>query len=301
MTDFLQAPYIADLLHWIHEREVVRLKKESGQPAPWTRDSIIQSTRFCNVHREDDKVTKWLRKNWYEKHDDSPNLAFSACLARIVNWPTTLTALGFPSEWSSARFTTTMTELSQGGSNKIWGGAYMVTGGYSAGGESKQTIMARVLDRAHEECTIFKWVEPVSLESSFNVIKNTPGLGTFLAAQVIADLKYTPLLRSAPDWQSFCAPGPGSTMGLNFLHGRPPTKGISEKQFSQEVNELSDWLSTHHGINLTAHDTQNCLCEFSKYVRIKYLGGRAKTGYLGGSPAPVKSPAPSLAQAPKRH
>lgn len=299
MTDFLQAPYIADLLHWIHEREVVRLKKESGQPAPWTRDSIIQSARFCNVHREDDKVTKWLRKNWYEKHSDSPNLAFSACLARIVNWPETLASLGFPTKWNSQDFIATMTTLSGGGSNKIWGGAYMVTGGYSAGGETKQVIMARVLDAAYRNVAVLD--KYYTLDGAFDVISLTPGLGTFLAAQVIADLKYTPLLWSAPDWQSFCAPGPGSTMGLNFLHGRPPTKGISEKQFSEEVNELSDWLSTHHGINLTAHDTQNCLCEFSKYVRIKYLGGRAKTGYVGVVPAPVKSPAPSLAQAPKRH
>jgi hypothetical protein len=282
MTNWSAAPYIDDLIHWINEREQVRKYKEiQGYPAPWTNDTILQTTRFCNVHREDDKVTKWLRKNWYEPHASSPNLAFSACLARIVNWPDTLVQLGFPTEWSSTKFIGKMTELSKGGSVKIWGGAYMVTGGYSAGGENKQTIMARVLDHAYRNVKHFHNNPPVTLRVAFNDISATPGLGTFLAAQVVADLKYTPLLADAPDFQTFCAPGPGSTMGLNFLHGRPPTKGISEKQFSEEVNDLAGWLKTTYGVVLTAHDTQNCLCEFSKYVRIKYLGGRAKTGYNG--------------------
>jgi len=278
-----EAPYIDDLIHWIIEREDVRYRKEDLKlPAPWSCDPIFQTTRFCNVRREDDKVTVWLRKNWYEPHVDSPNLAFSACLARVVNWPTTLDSLGFPTEWDSQKFVSQMSQLSGGGSNKIWGGAYMVTGGYSAGGETKQIIMARVLDQAYANCEKFHFTpEDVTLKEAFDVVQKTPGLGTFLAAQVIADLKYTPLLMGASDWQTFCAPGPGSTMGLNFLHGRPPTKGISEKQFSQEVNDLANWLKAQHGIDLTAHDTQNCLCEFSKYVRIKYLGGRAKTGYAG--------------------
>lgn len=281
MIDYLKAPYWDDLIYWIRERTTVMLKKDFGQPKPWSTDPILQSTRFCNVRREDDKVTRWLRTNWYEKHSDSPNLAFSACLARVVNWPDTLEALGFPTEWSPTRFVSQMTELSGGGSRKIWGGAYMVTGGYSAGGETKQVIMARVLDQAIINCEDVMRYPGGYLEQAFHFISKTPGLGTFLTAQVIADLKYTPLLQNAPDFWTFCAPGPGSTMGLNYLAGRPPTKGISEKQFSLEVNTIRQVLMDGYGIDLTAHDTQNCLCEFSKYVRIKYFGGRAKTGYNG--------------------
>lgn len=278
-----EAPYIADLLHWISEREHVRIRKEEEKwPAPWTDDPILQTTRFCNVRREDDKVTRWIKDNWRDPYSSHPNLAFAMCLARVINWPPTLQFLGFPEHWQSGKFVREMDALQKSGA-RIWTGAYMVTGGFSKGGETKQVIMARVLDSAYENCKGFKddWLRPKTLQHAFNLVQQTPGLGTFLAAQVIADLKYTPLLMGAPDWQSFCAPGPGSTMGLNFLHGRPPTKGISNAQFSTEVNSLSEWLRTEHGVDLTAHDTQNCLCEFSKYVRIKYLGGRAKTGYPG--------------------
>jgi hypothetical protein len=275
--NFATAPYIADLVFWIQDRETIRQRKEvlKHRP-PWSRDPIMNNTRFCNVHREDDKVTRWLRQNWFEPNHTSPNLAFSACLARVVNWPETLAQLGYPDTWNSGQFVSDMTALSGGGKNKIWGGAYMVTGGYSEGGETKQVIMARVLDQAYKNCQKLTFL---SLETAARAISETPGLGSFLSAQVIADLKYTPLLSSAPDFWTWCAPGPGSTMGLNFLHGRRATQSIPAKRFMAEVNELRTWLGEEHHLELTAHDTQNCLCEFSKYVRIKYLGGRAKTGY----------------------
>ena len=40
------------------ERENIRLKRESGLPAPWSNDPIFQKGRFLNVFREDDRVSK---------------------------------------------------------------------------------------------------------------------------------------------------------------------------------------------------------------------------------------------------
>lgn len=58
-------------VHWIIEREKIRIKKETGEPFPWTEDPILKAYRFCNVRREDDTVTKWIAENIrkpYEKH-----------------------------------------------------------------------------------------------------------------------------------------------------------------------------------------------------------------------------------------
>ena len=46
------------LVYFITEREAIRLKKEAGEPKPWTSDPILQQYRFCNVRRMDDKVSK---------------------------------------------------------------------------------------------------------------------------------------------------------------------------------------------------------------------------------------------------
>jgi hypothetical protein len=270
-------PHEADLYHWIRERESVRIKREEERrPPPWTTDQIIRTTRFCNIRREDDKVTRWIKDNWRDPYRHHENLAFSMCVARTVNWPLTLGSLGFPEVWSHDRFVQQMDALSENGF-KIWTGAYMVTGGFSKGGETKQEIIARVLDDAFHHCRTIR--KSMKLEDACRIIQCSRGLGSFLAAQVIADLKYTPLLEYADDWWTFCSPGPGSSRGLNYLHGRPPGQSINATQFSKEVNEIRVLISHNTGYDLTAHDTQNCLCEFSKYVRIKYYKGRAKAQY----------------------
>lgn len=275
--------YEKDLIHWIKERERVRVKREvEKRPPPWTGDAIIAHTRFCNIRREDDKVTRWIKNNWRDPNSTHPNLAFSMALARVVNWPDTLERIGFPYTWDPSKFVEDMTTLSAGGSKKIWTGAYMVTGGFSKGGESKQTIIARVLSRAHLNC---REIDPaLSLKQIYEAVRLTDGLGTFLSAQVVADIKYAaPYYQEAYDWWTFCAPGPGSSMGLNFLHGRPPKLTVPTERFSDEVNFLRGWVQSQLGEELTAHDMQNCLCEFSKYVRIKYFKGRAKAHYQENS------------------
>ena len=270
-------PHEAHLYHWIRERERVRIKREEERrPPPWTTDQIIRTTRFCNIRREDDRVTRWIKDNWRDPYRHHENLAFAMCVARTVNWPDTLGKLGFPEVWDRDRFIYVMDSLNQAGT-KAWTGAYMVTGGFSKGGETKQTIIARVLDDAYIWCKTIKKSMPLGL--AYEIIRTARGLGTFLAAQVIADLKYTPLLEYADDWWTFCAPGPGSSRGLNYLHGRLPGQYINATQFSKEVNEVRVLISHNTGYDLTAHDTQNCLCEFSKYVRIKYYKGRAKAQF----------------------
>ena len=47
-------------LYFVAERELVRHRKESGTPGPWTDDPVLQQYRFTNVRRRDDRMTKWF-------------------------------------------------------------------------------------------------------------------------------------------------------------------------------------------------------------------------------------------------
>ena len=44
------------------ERESIRVKRERGDPPPWSSDPVFQRGRFLNVFREDDRGTKALFK-----------------------------------------------------------------------------------------------------------------------------------------------------------------------------------------------------------------------------------------------
>jgi hypothetical protein len=154
----------------------------------------------------------------------------------------------------------------------------MITGGYSEGGEAKEVIIARVLTNLYSRLKDNPIVKGDSLESADRKL-TTPGIGTFLRGQILADLKmgYMPL-EFAKDWDTWCAVGPGSTAGLNYLHNRNPCI-LPANVFIKEVNELRPIIERATGISLCAQNTQNCLCEFSKFVRTKYYGGKPKSQY----------------------
>ena len=51
-------------VYWVQERDCVRVLKEGGLPPPWSIDPVFQNTYFCNVDREHDKVTRWIREQY---------------------------------------------------------------------------------------------------------------------------------------------------------------------------------------------------------------------------------------------
>jgi hypothetical protein len=72
----------APLFYWVREREEIRRRKDSGHPPKsWTTDEILLTYRFCNVRREDDRVTIWVRKNIRERFAGHPHLWFMLCIA----------------------------------------------------------------------------------------------------------------------------------------------------------------------------------------------------------------------------
>lgn len=272
--------YIDDLVHWMVERESIRMQKEANLPPPWTSDPIMANHRWCNVHREDDKVTRFIHQEWLQ-----PGLMeyipIALCVARLVNWPPTLKLLGYPHKGWTPEYRAAWLEAFGGMRSvgvKAWTGAYMVTGGFSKGGETKESIIARVLDGANMATKRWPMLQIRTLADAAKGLQ-VPGIGSFLAAQVVADLKHTVWLKDAPDWHTWCAPGPGSTMGLNFIFDRPRTTNLSPLQFQMEVLAIQDIIASRLGLNLCAQNTQNCLCELSKYVRAKYFNERLKNSY----------------------
>lgn len=250
-------------LWFINERERVRKAKEAGQPKPWTADPILQSYRFCNVYREDDKVTKWIYYNWLLPNEDHPNIVGATLLGRMINWPDTLKEIGFPDKWNKFRYAAAIRARMERG-YKVWTGAYMVTA--EANGSPKEVSVCKTVNEAMNR----SW-DTGACSNLWVLLQELPRIGSFMAAQVVADLKMINVLADAPDRLTFCAPGPGSQVGLNILLGTPG-KSWRQSEFEAEVNKLRDSIS----LAIDAQNVQNCLCEFSKYVR-----GSSRSTYPG--------------------
>ena len=75
------------------EREKIRFKRESGFPAPWSKDIIFQRGRFLNVFREDDRVSKSIIQFLDQIKSDFSFLVQAVFFSRWCNRQETLDIL----------------------------------------------------------------------------------------------------------------------------------------------------------------------------------------------------------------
>src|SRR5204862_2203782 len=91
----LDTAVVERLAAFVIEREAIRKRKEAGQAPPWTTDPILSVGAFCNVHREHDRVTRWIASNRRDPHHNDPDLWFAMTAARCINEPDALAEIGY--------------------------------------------------------------------------------------------------------------------------------------------------------------------------------------------------------------
>jgi alpha-glutamyl/putrescinyl thymine pyrophosphorylase clade 1 len=282
------------LLYWIREREAIRLRRAAGQSRSWTDDPILATWSFTNVRREYDYVTTWIRENWREPHAADQDLFFAMAVARLVNWPDSLAAIGFPLPWNRERFTAALqARMAEG--HTTWGPAYNIS---NAGKRlPKVDVVAGELDALWARRKQLRPRAEDSLHTFYGRLRQMRGFDSFMAGQVVADTKYVEPLKSARDWWTFAAPGPGSEPGLNRVLGRPKdTPWRDEDAWRAALARLHEMITpdlAHIGVGrLCAQDLQHCLCEFNKYEKTRLGEGKPKRKFV---------PRPHDDQVPRSH
>jgi alpha-glutamyl/putrescinyl thymine pyrophosphorylase clade 1 len=273
------------LLHWIKEREAIRLRRAAGESRPWTKDPILAEWSFCNVRREHDRVTRWIATNWREPHADDPDLWFGMAVARFVNWPDTLAELAWPVVRWDAEIFKDLLGHRQARGDKVFGDAYNIPNGGKT--TPKVTHVAdAILTPLWAGRLILRPKSGEKLAAFHGRLMGRPYLGSFYAAQIVADMKQVLPLKDAEDWSTFAASGPGSRRGLNRLLGRPIDNPWSKDDYAwrlalRRLHETITPELEQIGIGrLCAQDLQNCLCEFDKYERMRLGEGKPKRRYM---------------------
>ena len=261
-----------DFNNYMIERHSIYERRDEGQAYPWTDDPILKEYSFCNVYRELDRVTIWIRENWREPYADHPNLPFAMAMARQINWPDTLEEIGFPEHWNPERIKAIM----QGRLNrkeKVYTGAYMLTG--TLGGTKVEQTIDKILTPLYE---MPPRIINNSLEETWKRYLPYPGFSGFMAYEVVTDLRHTKHLENAEDIMTWANPGPGAKRGLNRIHGRELEKSIPKSQLISEMKELLD-LCNMAPLPLEMRDIEHCLCEFDKYERVRLGQGKPRAKY----------------------
>lgn len=288
----------------LRKRYQVFINKEAKLPKPWTDDPILLDYRFCNVFREDDTVTIWIRENWREPYFDHPKLWFAMCVARQINHPETLaelTDLVFSDKdwWDDGlwRIATDRMEARMARGEKVYTGAYMIRGPVF---ESD-----RVKSKAEHTCKNVLapvWIAgrsdgesefgPTTIQGCTNWLSQFHGWGGFMSYEVATDLRHTRYLQNAADITLYANPGPGAARGLSRIYERDLDQAVPKQQQIDEMWELM-MLSIHgwtkpmgdqvpvHKKHLEMRDIEHGLCEFDKYERVRLGQGRPRSRYPG--------------------
>lgn len=279
------------LWKWIREREAIRHRKEVlGVDPPWTDDPILSMYRFCNVRREDDRVTRWIAENVRRPFRSHPLLWFMLCVCRQINWPDTLAELivtggSWPShgDFSLRKLGSTLNDRRARG-EKIYTGAYMIPAPEQAGADKQMHIATIVLGDLYRRAGDFSggW-EDRTLQSVHTEICKSSGWGQFLAYQAVVDMRFCRrLLRDASDTSTWAAAGPGTIRGLNRVHGRPVDAGLSQAQALHEMRAIYRIVTDETGVQLDFSDVPNVLCETDKYLRVELGQGKPRAKYVPG-------------------
>lgn len=284
-----------------------------GKLTALSRDPIFQQYRFCNVFRELDRVTAWIRYNIRRKYADHRHLWLMLAIARYINWPDTMEVLINLAEpdgesfdykcWPSSplfdpRFLgNELDELSATG-RKVYTGAYMIRAESNPKAEwyswTKQQYVARIVigrlweDRHEWEAILEDQPEGgLAMEAVWARFQHPRyiGWGPFMAYQVCVDMRHTRYLRGAPDINTWAAVGPGSRRGLNRLAGRDVNFNLSQDQGLDEMKRIyeeQDFFRAPWVPRIDLSDIQNCLCETDKYLRVKLGEGKPRAQYVPG-------------------
>lgn len=227
------------------------------------------------MYRENDKVTRWIRENWREPFAEHKNLWLAMAVARQINWPDTLRAIGFPKRWNPAKVLEIMRKRAKAG-EKNYSGAYMLTaGGGNRGVDKPYITVMRILDPLYRFASnpAVPYTPMPTLEESCKWFRQFYGFGPFIAYEVVTDLRHTRYLRDATDIYTWANPGPGARRGLNRLYGRnlndhpPVTQLVAEMRvLFEQVEKVRDkaLLPT-----LEMRDVEHSLCETDKMLRAR--------------------------------
>ncbi len=296
--EFIKREKIYDL-YWYFacERQNIFWKKKNGEPAPWTKDPILQEYKFCNSYRVNDRVSQYLLKNviYNDKNYSSEDMLFRILLFKLFNKESTWEL--FLKHFKDVTLKTFHIQkyskvLEKAISNgiKIYNDAYISCANKAFEYHRKHDNHLALLDKMFNQDKIQnRLIECKKMEEAFHIIKSYPLIGNFMAYQLVTDMNYSEVVNWKED--EFTVAGPGSLRGIKKCFVDTGTMTNEDiiwymyKHQTQEFKRLNLNFKRIGNRPLQLIDCQNIFCELDKYCRqavpdLKSNRKRIKKRYL---------------------
>lgn len=298
-----------DFFGYLAEREQVRLRKEAGQPWPWTDDPILQNYKFTNVLRENDATSReFIARNYhtYGMNADPKDILLNCALNRYFGTWEFCAARGWQTyDKYDPGYVEELASDRRERKEKVFTGAYVITnGGISA--PKEWVVVNHYIDSLYR--AIPDIVELAQVTRSWRKVclnlMTCEGFGGsgFMAKETLVDTTYTkfwpgdapagmvdgrPAIRSLPDdWGTWSPCGPGARRGIARVMGHDDVESVEARSIGRNaplctstMHALSKASTAHLPFYLAPHDIQFGLCEFDKYERVRLGQGTPRSKY----------------------
>ncbi|MDB5086780.1 MAG: hypothetical protein JWR09_774 [Mucilaginibacter sp.] len=264
-------------------RQEVFFNRISGKPFPWTDDEVLKQHKFTNAYRAADRVSQYLIKKVIYNNElpNSPKeVLFRILLFKLFNkietWELLSKNFGpLTLETYSFRHYDKVLHQAIDSGRRIYSAAYIMPSGQSFFGyKRKHSNHLKLIELILSKETDERLLDSKTMQQAFEILKEFPGFGDFLAYQLLIDINYSTILNFSES--DFVVPGPGArggiskcfsnTAGLSYVE---IIKLVTDRQ-EQEFERLGLSFQTLWGRPLQLIDCQNLFCEVDKYARVRH-------------------------------
>lgn len=247
-------PEFLKLHDFIEERERIRKRKEAKEPRPWTEDPILQTFKFCNVWRQDDKTTAWIHDQTRSLHWGDAVLYF--VWARIVNRTDTLSMIPPP------RLGSLTTWPASFDFSKIkYSDAYIVLPNLPKGANKFSYVYA-ILEEIQRRLLEHLNYPPTGYLIQHTILKDLPRINGLILYEIMCDV-----WRYLAEPESYCNVGGGARPTLQKIMGKSE---VGQKDIAFLTELLNRSIAPHEiWGELTWRCVEGSCCELRKYTNLK--------------------------------
>ncbi len=262
------------------ERQEIFFKRLKGALPPYTTDPIFKTYKFCNVYRASDRVSQFLIKDViYKNRFIAKDTLFRIFLFRLLNkietWQLLESKLGGITlkNFRINEYSRVLESIKH--SQPIYGNAFILCANKAFGYDKKHQNHLALLDFVfNRKENINKLLSAKTLKELFEILKEFPLMGNFMAYQIAIDFNYSEVFNFGEN--DFTIAGPGAERGIKkcFLDtdGKNSEYVIRYMVDNQEkeFERLGIKFKNLFGRQMHAIDCQGWFCETDKYSRAKF-------------------------------
>ena len=248
---------------FVIERHLIWEARQRNEPQPWTADPVLANRKFTNVFRVLDPGSQFVVTDLITP--DPVDYLARCILYRYTNLPKTWYFMrsNLGRHPLAEDMNDTLIKLLQDYrdvGNTVFSGAYIIMPNPGVTGSDKIADAVNLTRNFLSEGKTEEFFRQETQKGRYDTLRSFPGIGKFMAMQILTDWGYGQPENREND---FIVAGPGAIKGAGY---------ISDDKPEELIYILTRGWSQSKVVRLNGHplslmDTQNTLCEFSKYVR----------------------------------